>query len=73
VHERCGFTAGSVYCTRPVAATRTVGSLQPRPGRRRRQADSAQARWHLHFYGVTAEGVSAILARVNHEDRERVD
>jgi len=28
---------------------------------------------HLHFHGVTAEDVSAILARVNHGDRGRVD
>lgn len=27
---------------------------------------------HLHFHGVSAEDVAALLARVNHEDRERV-
>jgi hypothetical protein len=34
---------------------------------------TARLELHLHFYGVGAEGVSAILARVNREDRERVD
>jgi hypothetical protein len=28
---------------------------------------------HLHFHGVTAEDVAAILARVNRDDRGRVD
>ena len=44
--------------------------LRPRPGhrRRRKQADSAQARCTLHFHGVTAEDVAAIVSRVGHED-----
>jgi hypothetical protein len=28
---------------------------------------------HLHFHGVTAEDVSAILAHVNHDGDERVN
>ena len=33
----------------------------------------ARQEMHLHFHGVTAEDVAAILNRVNHDGQERVD
>jgi hypothetical protein len=51
------------------------GSTFGRTARDRAESRALPARLELHlrFYGVTAEDVSAILARVNRGDRGRVD
>lgn len=54
----------------PAPPPAAPAAVQDRPEPR---ALSARQEVHLHFYGVTAEDVAAILARVNHEDREHVD
>lgn len=47
-------------------------AADPLPGPQR-PAIKAPREVHLHFHGVTAEDVAAILARVNHQDHERAD
>jgi hypothetical protein len=59
-----GTTAGSL--PRPVPRRPIQAVSEPQP-----PAIEALREVHLHFHGVTAEDVAAIIARVNHEDRQR--
>jgi hypothetical protein len=48
-------------------------SVYPAQDRPEPRALPARPELHLHFHGVTAEDVAAILADVNHDDHGRVD
>jgi len=55
------------------AKGRKVGTLGTQARHKRHRAAQQEIHVHHRWHGVTAEDVSAILARVNHDGRGRVD